>query len=387
MQRAHMKGRKGSHGTRSGAAAGLAAVALLLQLVQPATGLAEVNDAQRMAVEQALRFRESSGFRADAAFVEATLTSGSEYDATRYGVPLSEAEETEIARRLDVQRRLGPAKDVAATLLGSAGYYIDQRAGGRPVSLFADIDPDQLDELRRAVPADIDFDVRAAKRTIDQLLAVQVAISDAVPDFQASGTRVVMVGIKPSLNQVVVGVHSASDQQVAAITSRFGDAVHVWNLPTAPELDACVSRADCTPMKGGLEIESRYNNEACTAGWIGKISGTSPLRLLTAGHCIQLNGGTGTTKYWYHDGVNFGTARNETWYSRSAADAGLLTVSLSSGRNLFYASVNTDIRGVTSSVPNSQIGEGDFVCRAGGRAATGAGMSRFHSRIGMWREC
>lgn len=311
------------------------------------------------ALERAIRFRETSSFRADETFVRETLQHTSKYDAAQFGIPLDDDEIRELERRLAIQRSLSPAKRAAATLPDTAGFYIDQSAGGRPVFLVAGDPVRHRAALEPLV--DTAFEVRVVERSLAQLTELQERIVNEVENLAGDGITVTAVGVQPSLNQVVVGVADLNQEARAAI-STFGPAAAARAM-TEGELDACVSRYNCPPLKGGIVIRSSYNNHECTAGWMGKIHGTSTMRLLTAAHCIQVNGGIGVS--WKHNGVVFGQAKNETFYFGSPGDAGLISVSVSSPRNKFYASTNTDLRGVTSSVPNSSIGEGDFVCRSG----------------------
>ena len=327
------------------------------------------SDGRRKEIEKAIRFRTTSGLLATLEFVEQSM-GDARFDREKYGVPLDAAETAEIDRRLAIQRALGPAKAWSATVPESAGFYIDQIDGGRPHFLFtADV------SRNRAIVASllegIDFEVRQVEHSLAELESLRTKIGDDVQELRTLGVDVDLVGVKPSINKVVIGVVGLTASQIALLLARYGTAVQPESIPPS-ELDACNSRTNCPPLKGGIHIESTANSADCTSGWLGKVSGTSTMRLLTAGHCIDLGGDLNVN--WRHNGSNFGKSIVETWYDLSAGDAGLISVSVASGsRNKFYASVNTDIRGVTSRVPNSQIGEGDFLCRSGWKSGYDCG--------------
>jgi hypothetical protein len=104
----------------------------------------------------------------------------------------------------------------------------------------------------------------------------------------------------------------------------------------------------------------------CTTGWIGRRSDTSGLVIVTAGHCIELNGGEFDD--WKHNGVKLGDALKETWANGALADVGLTSVvsaSAPSTRNQVLATPNTGIRQITSFRVSGLQHEGDALCRVG----------------------
>lgn len=132
-------------------------------------------------------------------------------------------------------------------------------------------------------------------------------------------------------------------------------------------LDACNSRADCgSPIKGGLEIRPKNLTGWCTSAYIGELNNTIPatLRVVTAGHCIELKGGIGHE--WTHNGVTFGTATVETWATGADGDVGAITLAnTGQSANLFYASANWDIRQFTSWALLADQQVNTFLCRSG----------------------
>jgi hypothetical protein len=116
-------------------------------------------------------------------------------------------------------------------------------------------------------------------------------------------------------------------------------------------------------MKGGLKIY-RNANTWCTSGFMGK-HGTET-RIITAGHCIWLNGGVGAT--WYHpSGTTIGQARGSTFYNGAIADAGTINVnSISGAKNLLVANSYSTFVSVAGYYATSSQNVGDLVCRSGG---------------------
>ena len=173
-------------------------------------------------------------------------------------------------------------------------------------------------------------------------------------------------GIDVKNNQLIIGLREGRPDDAATLSAEFGVPVATREEPVH-QLDACNSRIDCPDAKGrAFKMYETINTaKICTIGFVVKRQGTSNLRVLTAGHCIEKSDG-GLGSGWSHHGSQFGVAEAETWGVESPADAGLVTItSLSSAKNLLYASANYDVRSITSYVSNAGQNQGDFVCRAG----------------------
>ncbi len=319
-------------------------------------------------VDRIVHFRHEAGFEASRAFVESTLQDP-EYSSARYGVPLSEHEEAEVSRRIEVQQAVDDAFRVATTIADGAGQYMDQQAGGQPVFLTIG-DPEALRaSIASQIPVGIEFRIESVDFSLQQLEATQAQIDSDFKDLRADGIDARSTALDVRGNRVLVGVIGLDDAATAGLISRYGQVVATREEPSR-KLDhatlphTCVSRIECPPLKGGVKIYRTTDTSAiCTAGFIVKLAGTSTLRVLTAGHCIELNGGLGVG--WSHHGSQFGTAQTETWGTNSNADAGLISVSVSGDDNLFYASAETDIRNVAGWKANASQDTGDYVCRGG----------------------
>ncbi len=351
----------------------LATIALLLVAVAFASspvgaGAASSQPPSSRELARATEFREYAGLRADGAYVSASFVDRVSFSDDAFGVPLTPAEAGEMQRRGDVQTAIDPAFAFARSQRESAGTYIDQPAGGVPVFLVAG-DPTAFRSLvAEVVPSGVAYRVETARHTLDELYATQGQIDASMADLRVAGINAQSTAIDIIHNSVLVGVEGNSPATSAVLIARYGDIVTTREEPTH-QLDTCVSRDNCAPLKGGIKIYRTSNPAAyCTSGWIVHVNGTTTNRVLTAGHCIQLNGGLGIG--WSHNGSQFGTAQTETWGAGANSDAGLMSVGTISGDdNLFYASSNTDVRSVTSWLTNINQNVGDQVCRSG--ATTG----------------
>ncbi len=291
------------------------------------------------------------------------------YSNDEYGVPLTAREAAEISRRIAVQRAVDPAFLLAVSLDGSAGTYMDQAAGGMPV--FATVEDPSIfrSQVVNKVPEGIEYRVERVEFSLSVLEAAQAQINADFKSLHTAGIAINSTALDLVSNRILVGVKELDEASRVGLAARYGRIVAAREEPSR-QLDhatlphACVSRIECPPLKGGIKIYRTTDTSAiCTSGFIVKLAGTSTLRVLTAGHCIELNGGLGVG--WSHHGSQFGTAQTETWGELSNADTGLISVSVSGDDNLFYASSQNDLRPVTGWEATATQNTGDYVCRGG----------------------
>ena len=346
-------------------------VAALLAVPAEARDVSQLDDSEvgpttEALIEHSITFRATRGFEADRLYVEKSFTSPDFKDMS-YGIPLNEAEAAEMNRRSDIQLAVDPVMEFASSLPDSAGEYMDQSRGGVPVFLTIG-DPDRVLELLSSrMPKAIEFRVERASVSLVELQNLRDEIWADRADLVKTGVDVGSVGIKTDENKLLVGVRGLSSEKAGALTARYGDALLLREDPPRHE-DACLSRIDCFPMKGGIKVYLTSNTaHKCTSGWIVKLSGTSTLRVLTAGHCIEKDvPAPYLGKQWSHSGTVIGTAKTETWGSGSDADAGLISVSISGyPKNRFYTSSEFDLRSVSGFATNASQDVGDTVCRSG----------------------
>lgn len=350
-----------------------AAASILLVMVL--TGLAPSTSASAtartdIAMSDAIRIRAEIGLRSDPDYVGRSFVDPKTFPVLDfYGMPVSRAEAAELERRIAVQQSVAGARVWASAQTTWAGAYTDQLAGGVPVFKFVGDPERHRTELASRVPPGTTFRLESASRTIAELSDLKAEVVAAWPSIESDGVDVLAVGIDVISNRVSIGVVGLTDPTESQLLMRFPSGVLV--SPEAPvELDACNSRIDCgSPIKGGLRI-TNPSGAWCTAGYIGELNNTTPatLRVVTAGHCIELGGGIGAT--WKHNGTAFGTATAETWATNADGDVGIITlVNNSYDDNLVYAFNNLDIRHFTSYALLGEVAPGDFFCRSG--ATTG----------------
>jgi hypothetical protein len=308
--------------------------------------------------------------------VASTLVDPVAFGNLDWGVPLSATEAAEMARRGELVSELGPARQFAADQADYAGSYFDNLAGGIPVFMFTG-DPElHRADLIASLPPKTEFRIEQAARTMVEIEKTRASIDAAWDTLKRNGLDIRLTGLDDVRNGVVVGVGSDTDTAASAL-AQFGDGIFV-RREGAIEPDACVDRTNCgSPMKGGIQI-TYTSTRWCTSGFMGKVRNSNPigLRVLTAGHCIELNGGVGAS--WYQHGVRIGAADMERWYNGTTADIGSIATGEPGDKNTFYASSATDIRHVSGFEPvNSQL-IGDTVCRGG--AKTGYLCGSIHLR-------
>ena len=337
--------------------------------------------ATHLEVDGAVAFRAKLGLRADRAYVEASF-SGQGFSTTRWGVPLDAAEAAEVGRRADLQQDMGRALDRWAANGDAAGAYFDHRARGAPVFLTTGDPAAARAAVARAMPAGANARFVRVAHSMTELLALQARVNADVEAGALAGLGVTSTAIDARSNGVSVGVATDTAAVRAALAGRYGDAVQpVFELPAAGG-DACTSRDDCAPAKAGIEIVSSYNGNNCTMGFLVHVVGSPGARVLTAGHCIGLSGGTGTSRKWSHDGITT-WAEYHYWTDGADADVGVLAPdgsAISGDRNLLYRASSSDIAHVTGMASNAQQIQGGLICRAGATSGQKCGTIELTNR-------
>jgi V8-like Glu-specific endopeptidase len=345
---------------------GLCLVAILVGLgaegARPVEASSPTSD-----LDRAIHFRETSGLPSDVGYVERSLADRASFPNLDYGVPLSVSEGNEIARRVEVQQATDPVIDSVRLDPGFGGVYMDQLDAGKPVFLTTG-SPAALElSVRREAPADLEFRVESVDRSRADLESLRDRIwSDRASSLERNGVRLTSAALDIRNNSVLVGVNGLTSAAEDSLTKEYGPGVRAVEEEIDNEFDACVSRIECPPLKGGIKIyETNYTSSICTSGFIVRLSGTSTKRVLTAGHCLALAVG-GLNGGWSHHGSQFGTGKTETWGHLSDADAGLISLSsLTGDDNLLYASSNTDIRHIVGWQQTALQNTGDYLCRSG----------------------
>lgn len=285
----------------------IAAVALPLAFhgAFPGSGTyAQGREASPVEVRNAIAFRESFGLEAGRSFVEGTMTDPA-YSQVPYSIPLSEQELADMGRRLDVQMTMGPAVGYAMDQPGYAGVYLDQDRQGRPTFLFTRKDGARDSEIGRRLGDDVAYDVREVDHSLDRLNEVKYEVIEDISRIWDAGVFVVEVGPDVRRNTVQVGVEGL-DAKGREYLERYGPEVAPFEGVTA-QADACTV-SDCSSAKAGLKIVAP-NHGHCTQG--PYVRRGSANRIITAGHCFGLNGGSGKT--WEHNNEAVAESNKNTW--------------------------------------------------------------------------
>ncbi|HEY8239735.1 MAG TPA: hypothetical protein VIF63_09900, partial [Candidatus Limnocylindrales bacterium] len=224
--------------------------------------------------------------------------------------------------RAAAQAKVNAALRAAAKDATSAGAYFD----GTDVAVFLTTgDPAKArGKLARLVPGDAKVRFERVKHSQKDLETVQQRINADLGAGRLEGRGIVSTAIDTRANTVVVGASQVDDQLRSALVRAYGDSVVVvFEGPSQGGDAGCVSRTDCGPAKGGIRIV-RTAGGYCTSGPMVRVLGSNALRILTAGHCLALTGGTGTSKTWTHSGSGLGWSEFHTWGNGADADVGLV---------------------------------------------------------------
>ena len=204
-------------------------------------------------------------------------------------------------------------------------------------------------------------------RSTAELEALQERINADLRGGDLRALGVTSTAIDARANAVVVGAAVATDQLRAELAARYGAGVQLVFEAPAQGGDACTTRDNCLPAKGGIEIVSTYNGNNCTTGFMVRVANDNAVRVLTAGHCVGKTGGTGTSRKWRSHGIDLGWSEFATWTDGADADAGIINPYpevLSGDRNLAYAAASNDIRSIHGWKATAEQVQGSLICRA-----------------------
>jgi len=336
--------------------------------------------------EEAVRFRQEFGFRADLAFVRETFRDKVNYSSDWFSVPLSEAEHREMFRRAQIQQAMDEAIAYARTDPNFAGAYLDQLNGGRPVFLFTVIGPSIRSSLETRLPEGADVQVELALKTEREIYELKDRIKADRDDLAAQGLVIVQIAVATSLNTLHIGVVDLTVGFAETLRQRYGAEIVVVDADVA-QSDACTSSNNCRPMKGGISINHTGGSPGeCTSGFVVTRTDNGAFMMLTAGHCIQVNG-TGFDQAWQHNSQGFGRAQYETWLPGSAGDAdvGLITIqtpewpSMTNPNRIRRKNGNGTLadQSVADVTAVSGVAQGGQACRVGRASGHDCGAIKF----------
>jgi Tol biopolymer transport system component len=204
-------------------------------LPDPAALLAPPSEAELTA--QALRFREQFGLSTDPVLVASTLDDpGLEPSIADWGVPLTLAEQDEMALRLELVEALPEIDAYAAQNAPNAyaGVWIDQAAGGIVKAGFTQDVATHTNAIKAFFPHPERLEGFSATLTEAQLNALQDEIFADVDDLVARGIDVREVGARVSTNSVEVGLPVPNPLDEQRLREIYGANVKVIQSAPVP---------------------------------------------------------------------------------------------------------------------------------------------------------
>jgi hypothetical protein len=306
---------------------------------------------------------------------------GSTYSATarafasEYGLGPGEA-----ARRLDLQPVIGSLQQRAreAFPYTFAGMWVAPDLAGSIQLSFTAGAASALSLLETEFPLlHLEGHDGAARneRELDELLATAVAERENVAN--ALGIAALDIAVDVPGNGLHFRFDGVTDERVAYLADRYDAPVVAQPGPSQP--DACASRADCDPMRGGLRITTPI--DATTIGICSTafnvihfdFAGIQREGVVTAAHC------GGSYSQWFHGQTALGDDRllgymiDRQFFDR--LDAGLIDYDanqLVAPSRLVYESPSFS-PAMTSVESYGAAFVGEYVCRTGQTTATRCG--------------
>jgi F5/8 type C domain len=239
---------------------------------------------------RATAFRQSFGFASDATTVNATLDDPAlAASATRWGAPLTTAEEAELSTRLDVADELDVVDRYGsgAGAADFAGVYLDQDAGSLVYVGWTANATTHMEALRQRFPYATRLRSFAATRTSAQLAALKAQVAADGLWFAQQGIDVRSHWTDVEGNRIQVGAASPTSAQQTLVTSRFGPGVEL--VPR--DMPSLTRHAAVRPLIAGLRI-FRADERSCTSNVnvygdrsTGRRNRKRRYFTMTAGHC------------------------------------------------------------------------------------------------------
>jgi hypothetical protein len=331
------------------------------------------DDATPKELANSTRFRESFGLRDSPEYVERSFRARGEFSNMDWGVPLSEDEAADLQRRDRIREGWREAITYAREQPEFAGFYFDQRKGGRAVFRFTKDRGEHERRIEMMAPGGGEMTVETAAYSLRELKQVQDAIFEDVDKLINEGISIQTIESNERSGRVIVSLKTREPGAETLLRERYGPEVETDVIGGISE-DACNSRSDCgyhsqndpnEPWKGGIKILRASNDVPCTSGFLAR-KGTN-LVMITAGHCIQNNGGNGVN--WKHHGQIIGDTLGETINVGGISDSDIGWIDVDNGggvtpRDLFYAGGGSVlVRDFDDFAFNSEQDIGTPICR------------------------
>jgi hypothetical protein len=332
--------------------------------VTPASGAGD-GVSLESAIADAARFRASLGLSVDPDLLQRGASGASDVSNRRWGVPLTDQEAAEVTRRSLIPERIAPTLAAAGSRADFGGAYLDHTAGGQPILLFAGTG---ADEFRASRPGTSDSEVTVLTRSVARSLAdlerLRTRLHGDSAWFDEAGIELVSSGIDTQNNVLLVGIRGLSDEIRSRLAGRYGPGL-AYREDEPSLADACTVNS-CWPQKGGIKLFPVNNaSRICTSGFTVRYGSPIQYGLLTAGHCVKING---NGNYAHLAAKVVGTPTPHTYLVNAVADAVVIKMNAEPPptNTLNYFVWEDDITHAVSRVsPNAELVQGSPVCMYG----------------------
>lgn len=313
----------------------------------------------------AIRFRSSLGLSVDPVLLDRAAKGAGDVSNRRWGVALTDGEAAEVTRRSLIPEKIGSALAKAASRSDFAGAFLDNASGGQPVMLFSSREGSDLQaQLQSVVSDEIALTTRTVSRSLVDLEQLRSRVNSDSDWFKASGIELISTGIDTQNNALLVGIVGPTTSAREQVEARFGPGVVVRSDDYA-FADACTV-ISCWPQKGGIKLFPVNKPTAiCTSGFVVRYGNPVGYGLLTAGHCVKING---MGNYAHLPTKVVGSPTPHTYIANAVADAVVIKMNVEPPptNTLNYYVWEDNITHAASRVsPNAELVQGSPVCMYG----------------------
>ncbi len=348
----------------------LAAAAIFAAIVAPATAAEASAGGSAPPVvgsvpgetDNAARFRMDHGLRSDIAYVERSLQDAS-FSNVYFGVPLTNEEAAIVLNEVRAQDELLPTLEAAQQTPGFVGAFFTRDQLTISVSGSGST-------MRAVTASTAPIGARVQVQTVpfprNDLETARERLEDDWSRLAAEGITLSQVGIDAATGRVhVIVAADSTDRAPETLESRYGPSVSVETLPVTGSLLACTSIKDCG-TKGGLAAKA--GAVVCSTGFLAQetVNVFSPVRMVTAGHCINAAGGVNAGSTWTNElgTTTWGKGSHVKFDANLDGGAFSLGNSTPTAKNEYFVSTS-DIRQVRGVRTNANQVVGLTVCRSG----------------------
>lgn len=304
-----------------------------------------------------IQFRQSFGLDTSVAHVRAVQALG---QSPNWGVPLTAAEERDMARRGRVSDELGPLQNAVESETGFAGIYVDQPAGGVVHVRSLPTARHRMQQLvSQLAPAEAVVVVDDATYSYAELQGLRLQIRSLMLSRAAD---ISTLSVDMVANRVAVGLNPPTfDADRALLEDRFPGAPLAILAEPHGTPAACTQDSCWPPSRGGITVSTGF---ICTSTFNAKNSAGNVF-LVTAGHCANEDVPGTINVSFSHGGAVRGKNTVNAWKGASSfADATIIDIANTAVSNLIYVTSTTQ-RAMTSKKALNAGVRGDPVCANG----------------------